>query len=218
MNKIVLLLLTTFLVCFLGCDTIGEDPLPFPGWNENRSAVALYVNGTFYSFDYTAKYDGIEIVGYVPPKPDGSGGLYTSMASSEWGSAVDRGVKSMEFRHDTAQSVEEAWKITMMDDTIIPAGTLSFSAMAFGGELGDEAVSAVKFSMWTSRNKAVLTDLVVSIPLDQRDNGQWYEYSIPVSGTTLEVGETLKQWQVGVPVNAGKIYIDNIVLTQATTN
>ena len=214
-RNIILLALVSALVLSIlpGCGNIGEDPLPFPGWNEDRSAVTLFVNGAFYSFDYTAEYDGIEVVGYIPAKPDGSGGLYTSMASKEWGSAVEGGIKSMEFRHDTT-SVEEAWKITMMDDTIVPAGTLTFSAMTFGGELGDAAVSKVKFSVWTSRNR--VTDYEVIIPLSDRDDGEWHQYTVSVAGAGLEAGETLKQWQVGVPALAGKIYVDNIILSQPT--
>jgi len=230
--------LTVLIICFSGCGALGEDPQPFPGPNADGS-VTLFVNGGLYNFDYTAQFDGIQLNEYVAPKPDGTGGAFTNMGSGSASFAGNdprsrysvSGTKSMEFGLDIENNMTQTWTITLFDTNPIMAadvGTVSFWAMYSNGPMPGLvqglAPANITFSVWTTSGYQICS-VLNAIPAAQRD-GQWYRYTAPLSksisvtgeggavmgNVPLSSGEAVKRWAISVPANAGRIYVDEIVI------
>jgi len=227
--------LAVLIICFSGCAELGEDPQPFPG-HKDDGTVVLFRNGAIYNHDYTVQYDGLEIPEYTALRPeyelvDGVptltgntvGGPFTSISSTEGGSAVLGGTKSMLFEHDLKNNYEASWRVTMFDEPEILASNfnrLTFMAKYGGGMeagAGAHASSDITITVWGSSGVQI-TIGSGTLTIVQRD-GQWYEFSIPLELVNrnpkpewLRADERIKQWQITVGQNAGRIYIDEIVL------
>lgn len=240
MRKIGFGALAALLMVFSGCDNIGTDYPIEPGPGFEGGTVAIFRNGTVFSFDYTQEYDGLQIVGYNDYKKgaDGeiSGGEKTSLSVilAPAGSGYAGHSRAMEFRHDEKDNVEEGWLVTLFDEPVIKASnykTITFWAK-YGGGLEPDAVEPpnhntsvnITISVWGSsgaeltfsgNNDSPATNMN-SILTDQRD-GEWHQFTVPLTVLNqapvwLRSDERIKQWQISVAQNAGRIYIDEIVL------
>ena len=238
MRRIIFGVLAAVVLIAAGCGNLGEDPLPSPGPNSDGS-VTLFVNGTLYNFDWTAQRDGIEIIDYQEAKPDGTGGSgFLNMGSKEGGGFAgstgyisgtseeaksiysQKGGKSMAFLNDLRNNYEGKWKFTLFDSP--PLYVSDYTGVTFWAkwdanpETGSITICGVNLTVWTSSGIKIVDAQLTPIPLSQR-NGQWYKYTISLNkwwapGVPLPSGETIKQWQISVPQNAGRIYVDEIIL------
>jgi hypothetical protein len=216
------------LVFWGGCDNFGEEPLPSPGPSPDGAGVVLFVNGTVYNFDYTAQYDGIQKPLYMDAKPDGTGGAqFLSMGSTEGGSFAgsegsvytQKGIKSMAFLNDLPNNYDGQWRFTLFDKP--PLLVSSYSGITYWAKyaaapaVGSATAVTVTIEVWTSSGR-IIADVSNPIPPAQRD-GQWHQYTVQLKkewapGVSLPSGEIIKQWQITVPKNAGRIYVDEIIL------
>ena len=221
-RNIILLALVSALVLSIlpGCGNIGEDPLPFPGIQEDGS-IALYRNGTLYNFDYTAAYDGIQLVEWTPPKQDGTGGAFTNMGSKTGGGYLPGSVKAIEFLHDLPLNAAdgrtaETWIFTLFDTPPIPVKNiidLSFQAKFTAPPEGVSVYSPAVTITLRSSSGFVVASKECSILMEERD-AQWHEYRVPMNVLPdyISNDEILWQWDVSVPVNAGRIYVDEVIV------
>ncbi|MDR2702052.1 MAG: hypothetical protein LBB72_06455 [Spirochaetaceae bacterium] len=234
MKKFWFIALTILLFC-AGCDSLGEDPLPAPG-PHGTDGVVLFVNGTVYNFDYTAQYDGIQMPLYMDAKPDGMGGTiggaqFLNMGSIEGGAFAgsegsvysQNGIKSMAFLNDLANNYEGQWRFTLFDNPplLVSAynGITYWAKYAAAPAVGSSTSVGVTIDVWTSSGRNIAS-VFNNIPVEARLDGQWHKYTVQLTkqwaSTTPPVplpdGETIKQWQITVPQNAGRIYVDEVIL------
>jgi len=167
----------------------------------------------------------------------GSEGYVTGTLNSEKSIYSQRGISSMAFLNDLKNNYEGKWKFTLFDAP--PLLLSDFNRITFwakwdwGPEVGSmPSQVGVKISVWSSsgiliRDGELPANLAVipgnpnsqSSEIGQQKNGKWYKYSVSLNkewapGVKFPASESIKQWQISVPQNAGRIYVDEIVLTK----
>lgn len=244
MKKLSIIILVMPALMWAGCGNLGEDPVPSPGPNADGS-ITLFVNGTLYNFDWTAKYDGIQLDGYAPAKPDGTGGIFTSLGSKKGGgfSGMDsrsiyypnKGDKAMEFSHDLRHNPVDKWIVTLFDTS--PIDVSGYSQITFwakwanapdpyiddfGITIFPNGTSSVTIQAETNSGYEIAKTINIIDELTERD-GVWRQYTVNLDKTIADIGggsariplpagERLKKWSISVPKDAGRIYVDEIVL------
>ena len=225
MRKIVLCATAAFVLIYAGCGNLGEDPLPFPGFKDDNTVV-LFRNGTLFNFDYTAEYDGIQSSKYEPEAPDGSGGTFWSL-STNIGSAgyfnditKVRNTRAMEFKHDEPGNYDTEWMFTLFDTppiTISKYGNISFwvfYANPVKPGAGSQQPSAVTIDLISASGISVLKNGYCAIGNDIKEAGKWHKFEVDINNIPewLPQDDILWRWTISVPVNAGRIFVDEFIL------
>jgi hypothetical protein len=269
MRKIIPFVCAVLVIMYAGCANIGEDPYPAPGPNPDGS-VTLFVNGSAYNFNWEAKWDGIQIVGYESARPDPddpkktiNGAQYLEMGSrgvffaggegyivnidNNWVSTAttevayskysSNGLRSMGFLNDLKGNYEGKWRFTLFPNPPLylnndDPDASNYNQITFwakyenepDAEAGTRGRAGVNLAVWTKSGIPILgtgesSPQFIEIPYEARLTGEWYQYRVPLNpewapGVPLPADETLRQWMISVPQNAGKIYVDEIVLVK----
>jgi len=204
MKKMLIIILVIFSLGFFGCDDIGEEPQPFPGPIEMRGeivAVVLYVNGSFYNFDYTAEDDGLQLGGWEPLLPGKDENIFTDMGSTEGGGFAggsglvagtnttanslfsSNGTKALEFMNHVKNNVGQTWNITLFDNP--PILLENFNNITFWAKYAEPPIDVFPENIPPVIIKIVasttggyeICNINVPILIDQRDN-TWRRYSV----------------------------------------
>ncbi|MCL2761673.1 MAG: hypothetical protein FWD36_00505 [Treponema sp.] len=210
MKNIIIVTLAALLLGFSGCSNLGEDPLPSPGPNPDGS-VTLFVNGSVYNFDYTAKYDGIELA-INPAETPAGGGLFTSMSTKgQWfagGRGLDsanpasqyasryntNGISSMEWRmdlpgNDIGGGQRQEWRFTLFDTKpiFLDGKTQVTLWVKYVQPVPGVAFNAhscnVGFQAYSSSGYRI-ANASLAIPNNQR-NQQWYRHTVQLDTSIL---------------------------------
>jgi len=259
MKKMLFIVLTA-VVLLLGCDNAGEEPLPSPGPNYNAKggieSITLFVNGSFYNFDYTAQYDGLQLIEYTPPKPRDSngnrvGGAFSSLSSSAGGGFAGseksiysvEGGNALEYNHHLPNNDVETWRITLFDNPPIKISdykSITFwakyaakpeaYASSSGGIITPQPVPNIVINAVTKSGHSIVMSGKNSFTQDdvnRADMGEtaiWRNFKVPldlnqrvgagesVTVIPLSPEETLHYWEIQVPKDAGRIYVDEVIL------
>jgi hypothetical protein len=261
MRKLRFVVLAAAMLVWAGCNNLGEDPLPSPGPNADGS-VTLFVNGSLYNFDYTAQYDGIQLVEYIAASQDGRGGAFSNLGSSAVGGFSGsqgsiysvKGDKALEFSHDLRYNTPEGetWRITLFDDP--PMLLSDYTHIAFwakyagdpepyendlGTFIWPEGEASITIRAETKKGYSVVNTVTSTgvtaggkntFTTDEDKDGQWRRFTVTLDKNyyvpnpespldrsrdiriPIPPDDTIKSWSIHVPVNAGRIYVDEIIL------
>ena len=203
-----------------GIQLVGySNKKPNPS-NKNEIVGNIYTKIGYKDIGVTGG-DGIAI-GTVSSIPSDVS-PYETVRSVYWGQG--KGDRALLFMHEVPGNCDsepfETWRITMFDDPPLYvnrdsqhfAGAVAYSNVTFFVRCVDKGLQAdsrVKLTIYGSSGVQLGEG---EFNFFNAESTLWYRFTVPINKSlALDSYERVRQWEISVARNAGRVYIDEVVL------